>query len=261
MHLFKNRFVIGCVCIILAFAIGFIGVPLLSSAASRKITVVAAKIDITKGTELDASMFYEHKISAGDIPYNSGEYYTVVTSNGSQSELPLFSQNGGKLYAEFDILQNDIVTKQKVTSEYPYSDMEIRTLGDDHYAVAVNVSSLAAGVAGKVRAGDVLTLMIYSDNDSVFIDSYLNYVKVISVSDSNAADIIDNPESSGSSIPSVITFDVDVRQAMLLAEYNSNYRIHYALAARANTEKSETLMNEQEKLLGNEHKLGRLEDQ
>ena len=94
----------------------------------------------------------------------------------------------------------------------------------------------------------------------MFIDSYLNYMKVISVSNSEAADINDNAESSKSKIPSVITFEATLEQSMLLAKYNSSYGIHYALAARADTDKAELLLNEQNKALQNGHTYGRLED-
>lgn len=257
MSFLKNRFVIGCFCIILACVIGFVGIPMFTNFSNQKITVVVANRDISKGDELDETMFYEHHISRGDIPYPSDKYYTVINLSGNADDVALFTQSGNKLYANRDIYANDILTTDKVTTQYPYSDMEIRTLENDHYAVSVNVSSLASGVAGKIREGDIVTMLIYSDNSSVFVDSYLNYLKVISVSNSDAVDIKDNSED----IPSVITFEVNIKQAMLLAEYNSNYGIHYALAARSDTEKAEMLINEQNKLLGEEHRLGRLEEQ
>ncbi len=258
MRFLKNRFVIGCLCIIAAFAIGFIGVPLLSSSASQKITVVIARDFIPKGSEISIAMLTEHNISRGDVPYASGSFYTVINQSGNASDTAVFTQNSGKIYASCDIYANDIITSQKISSQYPYTDMAIRTLDDNRFAVSAGVSSLSAGVAGKIREGDVLTLLIYSDNDSVFIDSYLNYVKVISVSNSEASDISDNAESGGSKIPSVITFELDLDQAMLLAEYNSSYGIHYALAARADTEKAEQLLGKQNELLKDGHKYSRL---
>ncbi len=257
MSFLKNRFVIGCICIVLACLIGFVGVPMLTNVSNQKITVLVANRDIPKGTTLDASMFYEHSISRGDVPYAADEYYTVVNPSGNASDVALFAQGTGSLYAERDIFANDIITMGKVTDQYPYSDMELRTLPNDKFAVSVNVTSLASGVAGKIREGDILTLLVYSDNDDVFVDSYLNYLKVISVSNSDAVDI----KESGEGIPSVVTFEVNISQAMLLAEYNTNYGIHYALAARAGSEKADILTDAQNKLLKEEHRKGSLEDQ
>lgn len=258
MRFLKNRFVIGCLCIIMAFVVGFVGVPLLANSANQKVTVVIARQFIAKGTEISSSMLAEHSIARGDIPNDAGSYYTVINQSGNSSDNSVFTQSNGKMYASCDIYERDIITTQKISNEYPYSDMEIRTLDNDHYAVSAGVSSLSAGVAGKIRAGDVLTLMVYSKNDDVFIDSYLNYVKVISVANSEASDIVDNSDAKGSRIPSVITFEVNLDQAMLLAEYNSNYGIHYALAARAETDKAQQLLEEQEKMLKQEHKQGRI---
>ncbi len=252
MRFLKNRFVIGCLCIIASFAVGFIGIPLLSGAQNQKVTVLIAKDNIPKGSEVTLSMLAEHNISRGDIPYGNETYYSASGVND-------YLNGGGKLYASCDIEAKDIMTVNKLSSQYPYSDMEIRTLDDSHYAVSAGVSSLSAGVAGKIREGDILTLMICSDNDGVFIDSYLKYVKVISVSNSEASDIKDNSESSGSRVPSVVTFEADLDQSMLLAQYNSNYRIHYALAARAGTDKASKLLEEQNTMLSQEHKYGRLE--
>lgn len=251
MRFIKNRFVIGCFCIILAFAIACIGVPALINSYDQKVTIVMAREFISKGTEIESSMLTEYKMSKGDIPYSQGEYYNTVnpSENGQKA---LFSTVGEKIYASCDIYPNDIITPKKASAAYPYSDMEIRTLDNNHYAVSANVSSLAAGVAGKVRSGDILTLVIYSDND-VFIDSYLNYVKVISVSNSEAVDINDSTETDRSHIPSVITFEATLPQAMYIAKYNGNNGIHYVLAARADTEKSTELLRIQEKQLNEEH--------
>lgn len=261
MRFLKNRFVIGCLCIIVAFAIGFIGVPLLSNSANEKITVVIAREFIPKGSEITSSMLTEHNISRGDVPYSSGSFYTVINQSGNASDMAVFVQGGSKMYASCDIYANDMITTQKISSQYPYTDMAIRTLDNEHFAVSAGVSSLSAGVSGKIREGDVLTLLIYSNNDSVFVDSYLNYVKVISVASSEGSEISDSADSKSSKIPSVITFEVNLSQAMLLAEYNSSYGIHYALAARADTDKANQLIETQNKMLGEEHKFGRLGDQ
>lgn len=251
MRFIKNRFVLGCFCIILAFAIGCIGVPKLIDSYDRKVTVVMAKEYISKGSEIQPSMLTEYKMSIGDIPYSQGEYYNVIAPSGN-GEKAFFASGGEKMYASCDIYPNDVITSSKASDAYPYSDMEIRTLDNNHYAVTANVSSLAAGVAGKVRSGDVLTLLIYSDND-VFIDSYLNYVRVISVSNSEAADINDSTESDRSRIPAVITFEATLEQAMYIAKYNNNNGIHYALAARADTDKAAQLLSIQEKMLTESH--------
>lgn len=259
MRFIKNRFVWGCFCIVLAFAIGCIGVPKLIDSYDQKVTIVMAKEYISKGSEIQASMLTEYKMSKGDIPYGQGEYYDAINSSGNGGRA-FFPSDGEKMYASCDIYPNDMITPSKASAAYPYSDMEIRTLDNNHYAVTANVSSLAAGVAGKVRSGDILTLIIYSGSD-VFIDSYLNYVKVISVSNSEAADINDSTESDRNHIPSVITFEVTLEQAMYIAKYNNSNGIHYALAARADTDKAAQLLGIQEKQLQDSHGYNRSGEQ
>lgn len=269
MRFIKNRFVIGCICIIVACLVGFVGVPLLSNVSTQKVKIVVAAKNISKGSEITEDMFYEHNISKGDITYSEGEYFTSIlqtkkitseTKNDSKddnkkekqngNDKPLFKSSGGKLYASCDIHKDDIVTVDRISSEYPYADMTLRTLDRNYYAVSASVSSLSAGVAGKIREGDVLTLMICTD-DKVFVDSYLNFMKVISVSNSEANDIKDN--SDGSKIPSVVTFEATLEQAILLAEYNGSSTIHYALAARGETDKADELLEIQGRLLSEPH--------
>lgn len=250
MRFIKNRFVIGCICIIVACLVGFVGVPLLSNVSTQKVKIVVAAKNISKGSEITEDMFYEHNISKGDITYSDGDYYTSITEDKSASGKSLFKSSGGKLYASCDIHKDDIVTVDRISSEYPYADMTLRTLDRNYYAVSASVSSLSAGVAGKIREGDVLTLMICTD-DKVFVDSYLNFMKVISVSNSEANDIKDN--SDGSKIPSVVTFEATLEQAILLAEYNGSSTIHYALAARGETDKADELLEIQDRLLSEPH--------
>ncbi len=255
MKILKNRLVIGCVCIILAFAVGFIGVPKITEMLNEKIAVVVAAQNIPKGTELTESMFRSIRMSKGDLPYAEGEYYNFrtsaeVPSNMTANIRSLFTEQGGKYYAATEICANDILTAAKVSSTNVYKDEKLRELGENQYAVAVSVNTIAEGIAAKVMAGDIVMLLIYDKNTNIEkVDPFLMYVEVLNVTNSEAVEINDSQTGASSGIPSVVTFKANIDQAIYLAKYENTANIHLALVCRGDEEKKAELLKKQNEFL------------
>lgn len=252
MRLIKNRLVIGCICIILAFALGFIGVPFLVDKMSDKVNVVVANQDIPKGTKVEEGMFRIIEVSQGDLPYVTSDLYESITgkasnnANGKASGSSIFSKNDATVYyAAVEISKNDYISKQKITKDIPYKDKELRELADDEYAVTISVGALDASVAGKIRSGDVITPMIISgDGNEIKANVYdeIRYMEIISVSNKDGVDII---TSESESLPSVVTLKCNYNQAVILAQQNSSHKIHLAFAAHAESERAAELLKKQ----------------
>ena len=252
MRLIKNRLVIGCICIVLAFALGFIGVPFLVDKMSDKVNVVVANQDIPKGTKLEESMFRIIEVSQGDLPYVMTDLYESITgkastnANGNTSTSSIFSKDDSTArYASVEISKNDYISKQKITTKIPYKDKELRELGENEYAVTISVSALDASVAGKVRAGDVITPMIISGDGSetkANVYDEIRYMEIISVSNKDGADI---SSSNSESLPAVVTLKCNFTQATMLAQLNSSHKIHLAFAAHAESERASDLLKVQ----------------
>ena len=232
MKILKNRLFIGCLCIIAAFAVGFIGIPKLMDTLNNKVTVVVAKSNITKGSELTANDFSMIQMSLGDIPYRAEDYYTSFDFIKDKT-----------YYASIDMMGSDIITSAKISASKPYEDIRLRELSANEYAVSVSVGGLAESIAAKVQCGDIVSLMLY-DEDRAFIDSGLMYMEVINVVNSDAADI-NSGEKSVKGIPSAVTFRANLRQALLLTQYQNSCTIHLALVCRGDDEKAQTLLGQQ----------------
>lgn len=237
MKIFKNRLVIGCICIILAFAIGFLGVPYITNLLNDKVPVLVATRNITKGEELSASDFRTIKMTVGDLPYNVGEYY------GDAEFL-----KDSIWYAAVEMRSNDIVTKSKVSSDKPFDDEAFRELSEGEFAVAVTVDTLSGSIGAKVTVGDIVTPMLY-DGETSFIDSRIRYLEVISVVSSDAADI-NGGEGSAKGMPSVVIFKTNQEQALALADYEKSSKIHLALVSRGDDSKAAALLAQQAAVFG-----------
>lgn len=252
MKILKNRLVIGCICIIAAFAIGFIAVPKITDLLNDKVTVVVLSKEIKKGEVISADKLRTIQMSLGDIPYESGQYYNCIdTSNGGQTNNRILLKDNSNqprvLYATTDMYVNDVVTNSKISSSYPYRDEYMRSLGENEYAVTVSVSSLAASLGAKVMAGDIVSLLI-CDKESVIanVPAELMYVEVLSLVNSDAAEINGSNDSSENGVPSVVTFKANLYQAQLLAGFDKNATIHLALACRGDAVKAKELLKKQE---------------
>lgn len=248
MNFLKNRFVIGCICIVLAFAVGFIGVPFFTDKTSDKIQVVIAGADIKAGTELTESMFRIIEMNLSDLPYQTSSLYSAVT--GENDSCIFVKDSGNKMYASKDIYTNDFVTKSKVTSKIPYKDKELRELEADEFAVTVSAGSLSSSVAGKIRAGDVVTILVATGEEEeteAMIYPELMYMEIMSVSTDEAVDISD---SSSGLIPAFVTLRCNLTQARMLAQLGSNYTIKFAYAAHSSSDLAAELLAKQAEYFG-----------
>lgn len=253
MKIFKNRLVIGCICIVAAFAIGFIAVPFLTYKLNDKVTVVVVAEDIPKGAELSADKLKTIQMSLGDVPYADNEYFNCIdTSNGAQTHNRILLKDAAnvarKVYATTDMKANDIVTNHKASTSFPYSDENLRALENNEYAVTVSVKSLAASLGAKIKVGDIVTVLV-SAEDSTYaeVPQELMYVELMSIENSDAADINRGSDTSSTGIPSVVTFRVNLYQAQTLAWIEQNASIHLALACRGDDERAAELLEMQKK--------------
>lgn len=257
MKFLKNRLVIGCLCVIFAFVIGFLVVPKLTDRLNDKITIVVAASDIKKGEELSSSNLKTIQISKGDVPYAINQYYNNVSeSNGQATDnRRLLVDNDNRprnVFASMDMKANDVITDMKISNSSPYSDENLRTLEANKYAVSVTVKSLATGISGNVSCGDIVTVIVNSDGGTYAPEALL-YMEVIGVFNSDGAEI--NSENKAKGIPSTVTFKANLYQAQMLSDCENNASIHLALICRGDEEKAENLLKMQEDYFKNNNLL------
>lgn len=251
MRILKNRLFIGCLCIILAFVIGFIGVPKVTDMLNDKINVVVLNTDVEKGDKITPDMLKLVQMSKGDVLYADNEFYNSIdVSNGKAvNNRLMFDPKDKVIYAEIDMKMNDIVTDMKISETYPYKDEKLRALEANEYAVSVSIGSLASSVSAKIMAGDIVTLLVCDEDEegAASVPAELMYVEVLNINNSDAVDINDTEAGTENGIPSVVTFKVNLYQAQLLAGFEQTSVIHLALVCRGDETRAQELLNKQQK--------------
>lgn len=245
MKILKNRLAVGVICIVLAIAIGFLAVPILLSVTNQKIEVIVASQNIAKGTKIDESMLRAFEMFSSDIPGGADLKYSDVVGT----------------YALVDIQESDVIFTGKFSKEFPYADEMLYSIPANMFAVSVSVESLAQSVASKIRANDVVTVLVNIhgksnpgevNNASTFPE--LMYMRVLGVTTANGEDIsiekeeIIDSNNSNSSTLSVVTLLCNLEQAQMLAGFENNDTIHLALVARGNSELAEEYLYRQQEL-------------
>ena len=234
----KNRTIIGIGCIVLALLIAFVIAPLVNKAADSRIDILRLTKDITQG----------NKITDADL-----ETVTVGSYNLPADVLTDMEAVIGK-YAACDMVTGDYLLPDKLSDTADRAEDVFMALDGDQVAMSITIPSFAGGLSGKLENGDIVSLIVYVDEDGeeiTVIPKALTYVRVIT---STTADGIDKDElvqnEDGTyELPTTLTLLVDPVQAKLLAEYENNSKIHAVLVSRGDEKKAKAFLKEQKTML------------
>jgi len=234
----KNRTIIGIGCIVLALLIAFVIAPLVNKAADSRVDILRLTKDITQG----------HKITDTDL-----ETVTVGSYNLPADVLIDMESVVGK-YAACDMVAGDYLLPDKLSDTADRAQYVLKALDGKQVAMSITIPSFAGGLSGKLENGDIVSLIVYVDEDCeevTVIPKALTYVRVIT---STTADGIDKDElvqnEDGTyELPTTLTLLVDPMQAKLLAEYENNSKIHAVLVSRGDEKKAKAFLKEQKTML------------
>lgn len=247
-NIFKNRMVIGAVCIVLSLIVCFGITPLFNSGLKAQTDIVRVKSDISRGDKITDSMVEVISVGAHNLPADTVKSKDEVV---------------GK-YARYDMVSGDNILSGKLSAE-PLTEYEYLTrLDGKKVAVSVTIPSFAAGLSGKLEAGDIISL-IAVDGDTGITETppELRYVEVLAATASTGADKVykgnknpgeeENPEES---LPSTLTLLVNMEQAELLADLEANMTFHAALVYRGSRENAGKFLTAQEQYFTEESEGG-----
>lgn len=247
-NIFKNRMVIGAVCIVLSLIVCFGITPLFNSGLKAQTDIVRVKTDISRGDRITDSMIEVISVGAHNLPAGIMKNKDEVV---------------GK-FAAYDMVSGDHILTDKLSDE-PLTEYEYLTrLDGKKVAVSVTIPSFAAGLSGKLEAGDVISL-IAVDGDTGITETppELRYVEVLAATDSTGADKIykgnentDEEENPEESLPSTLTLLVNMEQAELLADLEANMTFHAALVYRGSRANAEKFLTAQEQYFTKESEGG-----
>lgn len=235
MKIFRNRTVIGVLCILLALIICFGVTPLFSRSASEKTEIVRVTMDIKEGDKITAEMVQTVEVGAYNLPQN------LMTDK---------KEVVGK-YATADLAAGDYILSSKLSAVPAAENAYLYNLDGTKQAISVTIKSFAVGLSGKLESGDIVTVIVadYQGKGETAIPPELQYVEVISVTassgyDANTGEVVDEKE-----LPSTVTLLVTTEQAKVLAELEQDSELHLALVYRGTPENAAKFIAAQDALI------------
>ena len=235
MKIFRNRTVIGVLCILLALIICFGVTPLFSRSASEKTEIVRVTMDIKEGDEITAEMVQTVEVGAYNLPQN------LMTDK---------KEVVGK-YATADLAAGDYILSSKLSAVPAAENAYLYNLDGTKQAISVTIKSFAVGLSGKLESGDIVTVIVadYQGKGETAIPPELQYVEVISVTassgyDANTGEVVDEKE-----LPSTVTLLVTTEQAKVLAGLEQESELHLALVYRGAPENADEFIAAQDALI------------
>ena len=236
MKIFRNRTVIGVLCILLALVICFGVTPLFSRSASEKAEIVRVTADIKEGDEITAEMVQTVEVGAYNLP--SG----IMTEKDEVI---------GK-YATADLKVGDYILASKLSNEPAAENAYLYSLDGSKYAISVTIKSFATGLSGKLESGDIVSVLVadYKGMGETVIPPELQYVEVISVTassgyDANTGEAVEDEKE----LPSTVTLLVTTEQAKVLAGLEQESELHLALVYRGAPENADEFIAAQDALI------------
>ena len=236
MKIFRNRTVVGVLCILLALLICFGVTPLFSRSASEKAEIVRVTADIKEGDEITAEMVQTVEVGAYNLP--SG----IMTEK---------DEVVGK-YATADLKVGDYILASKLSNEPAAENAYLYNLDGTKQAISVTIKSFATGLSGKLESGDIVSVLVadYKGMGETVIPPELQYVEVISVTassgyDANTGEAVEDEKE----LPSTVTLLVTTEQAKVLAGLEQESELHLALVYRGAPENADEFIAAQDALI------------
>lgn len=229
MSFFKNRTVVGVICILLSLLICFGVTPLFNKSVSQKTEIVRVNKEIKAGEEITKDMVQTVEVGGFGLPEN------VIR----QSETVI-----GK-YAKADLSIGDYILNTKLSDTPAAENAYLYNLDGTKQAISVTIKSFANGLSGKLQSGDIVSVIAadYKKQGMTVIPAELKYVEVISVTASSGYDANTGEaksEKDERELPSTVTLLVSPEQSKVLAELEADGKLHLSLVYRgtpANTAK------------------------
>lgn len=237
MNFMKNRTVIGLLCIVLSLVICFAITPMFNRSISQKIEVVRATKEIRVGDEITKDMVKTVEVGGYNMPE------AVVRS---------LEEVVGR-YASADMVPGDYIMRSKVADEPAAENVYLYNLNGEKQAISVSVKAFANGLSGKLMSGDIVSVIApdYRKQGSTVILPELKYVEVIAVTANSGYDANTGTQDGEEEkeLPGTVTLLVTPEQSKVLAELESDGKLHLSLVYRGTKEQAEQFIRAQEDVL------------
>ena len=233
MSLFKNRTVVGVICILLSLVICFGVTPLFNKSVSQKEQIIRVTQPILAGEEITADM-----VRGYNLPEN------VIR----------LKENVVGKFATADLAAGDYIINTKVSDEPAADNAYLYNLDGSQQAMSITIKSFATGLSGKLQSGDIVSVVApdFKKQGQTVIPPELKYVEVISVTASSGYDANTGEapsEDDERELPSTVTLLVSPEQSRVLAELEADGKLHLTLVYRGSRENADRFLAVQNEVI------------
>lgn len=237
MSFFKNRTVIGVICILVALVICLGITPLFNQGMSQKAEIVRVTRDIKAGEVITKDMVTTTEVGSYNLPANIFTDKTNVV---------------GK-YAVADLAVDDYILPAKLSDAPAAENSYLYNLDGVKQAMSVTIKSFATGLSGKLQSGDIVSILVadYQGTGETVVPPELQYVEIISVTASTGYDANtgEAPAEDEKELPSTVTVLVLPEQAKVLAGLEQDAKIHLTLVYRGTADHAAEFISAQDTLI------------
>ena len=228
LRIFKNKWFISTVCILLAAIFAFMVLPQLYQRQSSTASIVELKKNVNYGTVITDDMLTTTEVGTYGLSNN------VVRD---KSEI-IGHVAGSALYA------GEYLWKERFISTEDYQEIEKKTshgLSDGTFLITIGLPTASSGAAGVLRAGDCVDVYGYTEtaDKTLDVESRLTAVNVYKVYNSKLLSLDDvdtqlknNTDADMNNYdlaPAYVVFIVNEEQAKTLIELEKNKSLHLTL--------------------------------
>ena len=237
MSFFKNRTVIGVICIILSLVICFAVTPLFNKSMSQKVEIVRVVKDIHIGDEITKDMVRTVEVGGYNLP--DGVVKDTATVIGR--------------FASADMVPGDYIISSKIADAPAAENAYLYSLNGEKQAISVTVKAFANGLSGKLMSGDIVSVIApdYKKQGVTVIPAELQYVEVIAVTANSGYDANtgEQAEDEDRELPGTVTLLVSPEQSKVLADLEADGKLHLSLVYRGTKENAGKFIEAQDELL------------
>ena len=237
MGLFKNRTVVGLICIVLSLLICFGVTPFFNKGISQKTEIVRVIKEIKEGDEITKDMVQIVEVGGFNLPEN------VIRTKDTVI---------GK-YVTTDLGIGDYILNTKLTDTPAAENTYLYNLDGNKQAMSITIKTFANGLSGKLQSGDIVSVIApdFKSQGMTVVPTELKYVEVISVTAPSGYDANTKEQNieEERELPSTVTLLVTPDQANVLAELEVDSKSHLSLVYRGTKENVKKFIDIQEEII------------
>jgi pilus assembly protein CpaB len=208
-----------------------------NEAVSSKVSIVRLTKDVAIGDEITSNMVETVEVGGYNL----------------SNEVIKKKENIIGKYVTVDMKKSDYILPSKLSdvpiAEYGY----LEDFKGDKRAISVTLRTFASGLSGKLQMGDIVSVYVadYGDKKETLSPIELKYIKVLAVTLGTGYDTNQNETEEGEEkeLPTTITLCVSERQALMLADLETNGKIHLAFVYRGNDDNTKAFLMKQDEVL------------